>query len=413
MTELLAGVRVVELGILFNGDYLGMLLGDMGAEVIKVEDPARGDYLREMHGHLAPHWSPTHLQANRNKRSVGLDVRDSAGRAAFWRLLETADVFVDGLATGACDRMGIGYAEQRKYNPRIIYCQHTGFGAIGPYATLPTHGVMPKALIGSTPMAMGPDGFLHPTPTDELLGGTTTAGDATITGALFGAAYVAAALHRRGLTGEGAWLDISSADAALGSTLTSVVVNLNRERLVDLDGMPTTDGREWRGAKYQYYETRDHRVVLFCCIERKFWQGFCRAISRIDLIESADDDFDYGDAEDLRRELQNIFSSRTLAEWMALATEHRLPIGPAHRSVQEMRVDPQLQARGVLVDAQHPAVGPFTYFGSPVAVDGKSYQARTPAPGHGEHTRAVLEELGFSSAEITELIEIGAARDAG
>ena len=109
MTGLLDGIRVLEVAVLFNGDVVGQHLGDLGAEVIKIESPGRGDYLRDMLGQIVPHQSPAHLQVNRNKRSITLDVRTDAGREVFWKLFETADVFVDGLLSGACDRMGIGY----------------------------------------------------------------------------------------------------------------------------------------------------------------------------------------------------------------------------------------------------------------------------------------------------------------
>ena len=123
MTPLLDGIRVLEVAVLFNGDLVGQHLGDLGADVIKIESPGRGDYLRDMLGQIAPHQSPAHLQVNRNKRSLTLDVRTDAGREVFWKLFETADIFVDGLLSGACDRMGIGYAEQRRRKPSIYQTQ--------------------------------------------------------------------------------------------------------------------------------------------------------------------------------------------------------------------------------------------------------------------------------------------------
>ena len=198
VSRLLSGVRVIEFGILFNGDMVGMLLADMGAEIIKVESPVVGDYLREMHGHVAPSFSPTHLQANKNKRSVTLDLNAPDGQEAFWRLLETSDVFLDGLSGQACERMGLGYAAQRARNPRIIYCQHSGFGASGPYAAIPTHGVMLRALAGGMPHAMGDDGRMHPTLSPDLMGGATQMGEVVIVGAMVSAMNIAADRGRSG-----------------------------------------------------------------------------------------------------------------------------------------------------------------------------------------------------------------------
>ena len=132
MSRLLDGVRVLEFAVLFNGDHLGTLLGDHGADVIKVEDPQRGDYLRDFLGQITPHHSPAHIQVNKNKRSVTLDLRCSTGKELFWKLLATADVFVDGMIPGAMDRLGIGYEEQRRHKPDIIYCECPGYGARGP-----------------------------------------------------------------------------------------------------------------------------------------------------------------------------------------------------------------------------------------------------------------------------------------
>ena len=129
MIELLRGIRVIECAVLFNGDQTGRLLADMGADVIKVEAPGVGDYLRDFLGQIEPHHSPAHLYVNRNKRSVTLDLRSERGRELFFELLRTADIFVDGFAGDACSRLGIGYEAQCEVKPDIIYCQCTGYGA--------------------------------------------------------------------------------------------------------------------------------------------------------------------------------------------------------------------------------------------------------------------------------------------
>ena len=154
MSSLLRGIRVVESAMLFNGDRLGALLGDLGADVIKVESPAGGDYLRDMLGEVTPHFSPAFLQANRHKRSVTIDLKSEAGRSVFWRLLESADVFVDGNAAGACQKLGIGYEEQMEHNPGIVFCHYSGFGGSGPYAAIPTHGQMMDTLAGALPVEL-------------------------------------------------------------------------------------------------------------------------------------------------------------------------------------------------------------------------------------------------------------------
>src|SRR5258708_27679615 len=154
MIRLLQGVRVIESAMLLTGDHLGTLLGDLGADVIKVERPPAGDYIRDFLGQIRPRYSPAHVQVNKNKRSVGLDLRQPESLEVFWRLMATADVFVDGAAGDAAASLGIGYEEQRRRKPDIIYCQVSGYGA-GPYAGVPTHGALMNALAGRSPQVVG------------------------------------------------------------------------------------------------------------------------------------------------------------------------------------------------------------------------------------------------------------------
>ena len=175
MIELLKGVRVVECAVLFNGDQTGRHLADLGADVIKVEAPDVGDYLRDFLGQIVPHHSPAHLFVNRNKRSVTLNLRQAEGEV-FYRLLRTADIFVDGFAGDACAKLGIGYDDQRAVRPDIIYAQCSGFGAYGPYVSIPTHGNMMGSLGGGVRLAMGDDGLV------ENQGGL---GDGTVPAALY------------------------------------------------------------------------------------------------------------------------------------------------------------------------------------------------------------------------------------
>jgi crotonobetainyl-CoA:carnitine CoA-transferase CaiB-like acyl-CoA transferase len=394
MIKLLEGVKVLECAVLFNGDQTGRILADLGADVIKVESPGVGDYLRDFLGQVTPHHSPAHMYVNRGKRSVTIDLRSEAGREVFFRLLTDIDIFVDGFAGDACDRLGIGYEAQRAVKPDIIYAQCSGFGARGPYAQLPTHGQMMGALGGGVELRMGPDGLV------EELGGL---GDGTVVGATNAALTAVAALHRRSRTGEGARIDAAGSDAVLSTMWFGPTYTWNDSRIVDKSSVPRSP-EGGRNAKYFFYQTKDEKYLLFCGIEHKFWDNFCRAIDREDLLEAKDEsapvDFGRGQS-DLAPILQEIFRQRTLAEWMEVALHNDIAMGPANQ-LPDLLDDPQLAAREIIVETVHPHAGPFTAVGWPAPIDGQPFEVVRPAPLLGEHTDEVLRAAGYSEADITD-----------
>jgi len=410
---LLSGVRVLESAQLFNGDTLGSLLADLGADVIKVESPFRGDYLRDMLGQVTPHNSPAHLQINKNKRSVALDLRKEQGRELFWGLLNTADVFVDGNSADAMNKLGVGYDVQQQRRPGIVYCQYTGYGATGPYSSIPTHGQMMNAAAGATPLEMDETGLVRPHQGPQPFNGIGSGGEGTAAGATFAALHVAAALVQRDRTGRGCYIDVAASEAVISSAWIAATYQLNDARITDRRSLPQPmDPKGTTSAKYQFYQTSDDRFVLFCCIEPHFWKNFCTISGREDLIgENGSGPVDFAMTDDpeqtLRREIQKIIQTRTQADWTRLAAEHDLAIGPALQADQ-VRSDPQLSARGTFIDVEHPVAGPFTHVTLPALVDGRrSTEIRHHAPALGEQTDEILTELGISQDVITELRAAG------
>jgi crotonobetainyl-CoA:carnitine CoA-transferase CaiB-like acyl-CoA transferase len=401
VSELLEGVRVLDAGILL-GATIGMHLADLGADVIKIESPFRGDYQRDFLGQITPHHSPTFLQCNKNQRSLTLNLRSDRGRRLFIELLATADVYVDGFVAGQAEKLGVGYEAQKRVKPDIVYCQFTGFGASGPYATVPVHGYLMSALAGALSVDIDDRGVVVPAPNRDIFDGTASGGDASSSAASYAAMHIAAALVRRARTGEGCKLDSSGADGVIAAGHIGAVTTLCFDQLIDQDqfeGAPSAD-RDLI-AKYAHYRTKDDRIVMLAATEHKFWDNFCRAVGREDLarykIESKPSD--WGLFEGLHAELEGIFATKTLDEWMALAVAEDIPMGPTNR-VSELLGDSQISTREILVPSEHPSAGPFVYVGTPVMVGGQPYAIRRHSPELGEHTYELLGELGYSRSQV-------------
>jgi crotonobetainyl-CoA:carnitine CoA-transferase CaiB-like acyl-CoA transferase len=409
MFDLLKGVRVIEFGVLLNGDHLGMLMSDLGAEVLKVEEPSKGDYLRDMLGIITPHHSPAHMQVNKNKKSVTINVNTPAGKKAFFELLKTVDIFADGLRGGACEAMGIGYEEQRKVKPDIIYMASTGFGLSGPYSKLAAHGYSMVAIAGGLPARKDENGFVERSGNQvDVLGGVK--GGA---GGPFAVMAALAALIRRDRTGEGALIDAAASDANLAASWLAVVTNLNYDKITNLTGLSPrgvpNEGWPAGSVLYALYEASDGRYMMFGAIEPKFWYNFCEAIDRADLRDTIRTDIpvDYGiERQWMRPVLAEIFRSKSSAEWMQVALEKNIPICVAN-TLEQVPTDPHMAARGMLFEQEHPRAGPFTYLRYPAIVDGKHSEVVIDAPLLGENTREVLSSIGLSDEEIAEAQVLG------
>lgn len=406
MITLLKGIRVIECAWLPTGDNTSRLFGDLGADVIKVERPGQGDYLRVLGGLLAPENSPFHLMCNRNKRSVEINLRNDEGRALFFELLKTADIFVDGFAADACDKLGIGYEAQRKINPNIIYCQANGFGRAGPYGPIPGHGYQFQSVGGGVLLKEDEEGLMWEQPG----GGDGTYFGGSLDGPLVGAMYAVmtalAALQQRERTGEGAFIDTACCDAVVSIQQTDNVLQWNLDKIYDRRQPPPPFGTPpHQRPKYSHFKCKDGKHVQLAAIEPKFWSNFCRAIGREDLMAEHDMTLPiefFGNDPKLIYVLRDVFLTKTAQEWVQIAVEFDVPLVPTNSRAQVLE-DPHLLAREALETKDHPAVGPFSMPGWPAIVKGQKYETHRHAPALGEHTAEVLGEIGVSETRQVEL----------
>ncbi len=383
----LDGVRVLDLSRLLPGPYATLVLADLGADVVKVEEPQGGDYLRWMPP-LAGEQSGFFHALNRNKRSLRLDLRRPEGADALRRLARRFDVVVESFRPGVMDRLGVGYQALRAEQPRVILCSISGYGQDGPYRDRAGHDLDYCAVAGVLALN-GP--AERPLPLGvqvaDVAGGSWPA-----------VAGVLAALVRRAASGEGSHVDISMTDGALAMLTMQLGAAAAR-------GAPLRRGGELldgASAFYGVYRTRDGRFVALGALEPKFFRCFCEAAGRPELAERQFEE----DGRGLRAELEALFATRTRDEWARLGAERDACLAPVLEG-EEPAGDPQLQARRMFLRVDTPWEGKaMASLGTPVRFADVEREPR-PAPRLGEHSKAVLAEGGFTEAEIASLEAAG------
>ena len=382
LADALQGIRVLDLSRLLPGPFLTMILADMGADVVKVEDPRIGDYLRAIppaKGGV----SGRYLAVTRGKRALARDRKAPAGRGAFLKMAAKADVVVESFRPGVMDKLGVGYAALSAVNPAIVVCAISGYGQTGPYVDKAGHDLDYIAVAGVLGMT-GPRGGAPQMPGIQI---ADLAG-----GALWSATAILGALVGRARTGKGAHLDISMTEGAL-ALLAPEVGNM------DCGAKPSrgTEGLNGSMACYGIYETKDHRFLAVGALEPKFYialnQGIGRPPNIAELAGSP------AQQDKTRAEIAAIFATKTAAEWQQQLAAHdccvELVLEPA-----ELRTHPLHQAREVFFEIEVPGIGKIVQTRTPV---GRPRDPRPP-PKLGEHTREVFGEYGLSDAEITALI---------
>jgi CoA:oxalate CoA-transferase len=386
----LSGVRVLDLTHMLAGPYSTWLLGALGADVIKVEVPDRGDFARRLAPFLEEE-SIYFLSLNRNKRSVALNLKNSAGRAALMRLVDTADVLIENNRPGVMTRLALDYPTLSAVNPRLVYASVSGFGQTGPYAGRPAYDAVIQGMAGM----MGITG-------EEGRGPVRVGASIADMGAgLFATVGILAALQQRARTGQGTYVDVAMLDAHVALLENAVARYLNAKDLPRRIG-----SRHPLIGPFQAFPTKDDPIVI-CCDTEAQWERLCAVLECQSLIGNplfVDGNARAKNHAELEPSLIAALMRKGRGEWLAALEAADVPAGPIN-SIAEVVADPQVLARDMIVRA-----GKGAFVAQPIRFGSCSHGPERPAPGLGEHTEEVLQEAGYAHEEIAQLRANGAIR---
>ncbi|MBN9472498.1 MAG: CoA transferase [Burkholderiales bacterium] len=386
VTAPLDGVRIVELTAMITGPLAGTLLADLGAEVIKVENPSDGDPFRSFRG---GNYSPYFCTYNRNKKGVTLNLKGESGRKAFLKLIETADVLIVNFRSGVMDRLGLGMDRLHEENPKLIVCSITGFGESGPYADRPAYDAVGQALSGISSLFLGADAQITgPSIADNLTG-------------MYASYAILGALYERQRTNKGRTIQLNM----LESTIAFIADPFANYTMADVPPDPLM---RVRASQSYALRCKDGSLLaIHMSSPTKFWMGMLTALGRLDL--AADPRFKertsrLDNYKQLALELNKTSRTQARDYWIARLIENDVPHAPV-LTLPEVIEDPQVKHLGTFTDIRHPLHGVQKTIRRPVRYDGqRDDQPLMPAPDLGEHSAEVFRAVGMSDEEIAAVL---------
>jgi crotonobetainyl-CoA:carnitine CoA-transferase CaiB-like acyl-CoA transferase len=390
MVKPLDGILVIDLSRVLAGPYCTMALGDMGATVIKIEMPGSGDDTRAYGPPFLNGESTYFMSVNRNKKSLTLNLKHEQGKEILRQLIRRADVLVENFRPGTLDGLGFGYEATRALNPRLIYCSISGFGQTGPYAQRPGYDLIAQAEGGVMSLTGEPDG-------PPMKVGLSFA---DITAGMNAFAGIALALLARERTGEGQRIDVSLLDCQV-----SLLTYQAGIYFATGQSPPRLGNQHPSITPYETFEASDGYIII-ACGNQGFWERFCKLAGLEQLL--ADERF-----TTMKKRVENrqaltpliaaVVRTRTRREWYELLEREGIPCGLI-KDVAEVCTDPQVLARDMVVQLQHPTAGPIRVNGIPIKLSATPGEVKDAPPTLGQHTEEVLSEiLGYTPSQIAEL----------
>ncbi len=379
---------VVDLSRILSGPVCTMLMADMGAEIIKVEPPPLGDDSRQWGPPFIGGISTYFLSVNRNKKSLGLNLKAEAGRKILWQLIERADVLIENFRPGVLEKLGFGYEAVSKVNPRTVYCSISGFGQTGPYRDRPGYDVIAQGESGMMDLTGFPDG-----PPAKL-----GASLADVVAGLYAFNGICLALLARHKTGRGQLVDVSLLDGMVSTLTYHALIYLSTGRSPKRAGT-----RHPSIVPYECFQAKDGFVNI-AVTNQKQWENFCQILGFAELAH--DERFESMKARlanysELRPRIEQIVAKQTRAEIIAAMAEVGIPAGPIN-SVAEILEDPHIHARQMVAELTHPEYGPLKVLGIPVKLSETPGAVEKAPPKFGEHNPDVLKMIGYSDKDVAD-----------